>query len=177
MAVYSKDTIFKLKALGTYQLVYATTGLALTLWLLQQGNLKFHMVMAVFILVTGMYLFGVYCGILCFQADKKCPQYSSINQYLQLFGFSIMGYGFTYVAGLSLNLGFDLTNTFIIRLKMQLFSIWHIEFDNHSDVILLNLNIAALLVIIIIERMKKVMRKEEEAELLTIEGEQTLSKR
>lgn len=135
--------------------------------MLQQG-FQFPQITIVFIIVTLMYLFGIYSGISCFQTKEKCLWYSSVNQYLQLVSFSIVGYGFKYVDGISLNLGFDLTTDFAIRLKMEIFSFWHIDFNSHSDVILVNLNIVALIVILLIDKMKKRMKQEIEEELLTI---------
>ena len=171
MSTFSSDTSFKLKALGIYQLVFAMPGLGLTLWLLLKEGIQFRAITFVYVAVALLYVFGVYCGIMCFQTSRRCLQYSSINQYLQLFSFSIGGYGFMYCAGFLLNLGFDLTGDFLVSFKVELFSMWHIEFDSHSNVILVNLNIAALLVIFIIDRLKKEMKQEIEAELLAIDGE------
>lgn len=168
MTTFTRGTVFKLKALGIYQLIFAITGLGVTMWVMLQQGFQFPQITIVFIVVTLMYLFGIYTGISCFQTKEKCLWYSSINQYLQLASFSIAGYGFKYVAGLSLNLGFDLTTGFMIRLKLELFSFWHIDFNSHSDVILVNLNIVALIVILLIDKIKKQMNQEIEEELLTI---------
>jgi hypothetical protein len=168
MTTFTPDTVFKLKALGIYQLIFAITGLGVTLWLLLQQGFQFPQITVVFIVVTIMYLFGIYSGISCYQTKEKSLWYSSINQYLQLVSFSIVGYGFRYIAGLSLNLGFDLTTGFTIRLKMEILSFWHIDFNSHSDVILINLNIVALVLILLIDKLKKQMKQEIEEELLTI---------
>ena len=44
-------------------------------------------------------------------------------------------YGFKYIAGPSLNVVFDLTTDFAISLKMEYYSLWHIDFHSPSDVI------------------------------------------
>jgi len=168
MATFSSDTVFKLKALGIYQLIFAITGLGVTVWLFLQEGFQFPQITIVFIVVILMYLFAIYCGILCFQTKEKCLWYSSINQHLQLVSFSIVGYGFRYDSGLSVNLGVDLTTGFALRLKLEILSFWHIDFNSHSDVILVNLNLVAFAVIIIMDQIKKQMNHEIEEELLTI---------
>lgn len=168
MATFSSNTVFKLKALGIYQLIFAVTGLGVTLRLFLQEGFQFPQITIVFIAVILLYLFAIYCGISCFQTKEKCLWYSSINQYLQLVSFSIAGYGFMYDSGLSVNLGIDLTTNFAIRLKMEIFSFWHIDYNSDSNVILVNLNLVALAVILIIDQMKKQMKHEIEEELLTI---------
>ena len=168
MTTLTSDTVFKLKALGIYQIIFAIIGLGVTLYFMLKEGFQFPQITIVFIVVILMYLFGIYSGISCFQTKEKCLWYSSINQYLQLVSFSIAGYGFKYVAGLSLNLGFDLTTDFAISLKMEIFSLWHIDLNSHSDVILVNLNIVALVLILLIDKMKKQMKQEMEEELLTI---------
>jgi hypothetical protein len=51
---------------------------------------------------------------------------------------------------------------------MEILSFWHIDFNSHSDVILINLNIVALVLILLIDKLKKQMKQEIEEELLTI---------
>jgi hypothetical protein len=51
---------------------------------------------------------------------------------------------------------------------MEIFSFWHIDFNSHSDLILVNLNLIALAVILIIDQLRKQMKHEREEELLTI---------
>jgi hypothetical protein len=51
---------------------------------------------------------------------------------------------------------------------MEIFSFWHIDFNSHSDLILVNLNLVALAVILIIDQLRKQMKHEREEELLTI---------
>ncbi len=154
MATFSRDTIFKLKALGLYQLIFAVAGLGVSLWFIIKFGFQDPRMSIVIFAVTVLYLFGIYSGILCFQKNPKCLLYSSINQYFQLAGFSITGYGFSYVAGLALNLGFDLTSDFTISLKLDLLSFWHVDVDSNSNLILIKLNLAALAVILIIDQVK-----------------------
>ena len=168
MATFSRDTVFKLKALGLYQLIFAVAGLGVTLWFILNFGFRDARVSIVIFVVTVLYLFSIYSSILCFQKNPKCLLYSSINQYFQLASFSIAGYAFSYVAGLAVNLGFDLTNDFTISLKLDLLSFWHVDMGTNSNVILVNLNLAALAVILIIDQVKKTMKQEMEEEFLMI---------
>ncbi len=169
MTTYSKDTFFKLKALGIYQLLFAATGFALTVAILVRTGFQHMQITAVFALVLVLYFYGILCGILCWQKRKQALPYSLVNQYLQLIGFSIVGYGFRYIAGLALYLGIDMTNDFFVSLKLEVLSTWKIQLEDDSDVILINFNIIAMLAIIIINRLRKVIaEEEEEMELLEI---------
>jgi hypothetical protein len=87
MTTFSSDMVFKLKALGIYQLIFALVSLGVTLPLFLKEGFQFLQITIVFIVVIVMLLFAVYCGISCFQAKDKCLWYSSINQYLQLISF------------------------------------------------------------------------------------------
>lgn len=169
MTTFSSNLVFKLKALGIYQLISAIAGVGVTFSLFLQERFQFPQITIVIIaIILMLYLFAIYCGISCFQMKEKCLWYSSINLYLQLISFSIVGYGFQYLSGLAINLGFDLTTDFALSLKMEVFSFWHIDYNSDSHVILVNLNLVALAVILIIDRMKQQMKHEIEEELLTI---------
>jgi len=77
----------------------------------------------------------------------------------------------SFVPLLSVDLGFDLTTGFMIRLKMEILSFWHVDYKNHSNVILVNLNLLALALILVIDQLKKQQKKEMDEELLTIGDE------
>ena len=168
MSGFSSDTTFKLKALGIYQLSFAIIGVGITFRVILQVGFQFTQITIVFFVVMLIFLPGIYSGIACIQKKQDCLLYSSIYQYLQLLNFEIAGYGFRYDAGLSVDLGFDLTTGFMIRLKMEILSFWHVDFNNHSNVILVNLNLLALALILVIDQLKKQKKNEMEEELLTI---------
>jgi len=168
MSGFSSDTTFKLKALGIYQLSFAIIGVGITFRVISQVGFQFTQITIVFFVVMLIFLPGIYSGIACIQKKQDCLLYSSIYQYLQLLNVEIAGYGFRYDAGLSVDLGFDLTTDFMIRLKMEILSFWHVDFNNHSNVILVNLNLLALALILVIDQLKKQQKKEMEEELLTI---------
>jgi len=168
MATFSRDTVFKLKALGLYQLIFAVAGLGVTFWVMLEYGFQDPRVSIVIFVVTVLYLFGIYSSILCFQKNPKCLLYSSINQYFQLASFSIAGYAFSFVPGFAVNLGFDLTSGFDITLNLKLLSFWHINVATDSNAILINLNLAALALILIIDQVKKKMKQEMEEELFMI---------
>jgi len=51
---------------------------------------------------------------------------------------------------------------------MEILSFWHVDFNSHSNVILVNLNLLALALILVIDQLKKQKKNEMEEELLTI---------
>ena len=168
MTTYSKDTVFKLKALGIYQLMFGIIAFAITVAFLIRDGLHYMPVIALNAVIITLNLFGVFCGILCYQQRNHALQYSTVNQYIQLVSFSIVGYGLKYVAGPELYLGIDLADGFMIRLNAQLLPIWNVQVGINSNVILVNCNMVAMGVIIIIDKLKKRIAAEEEMELLKI---------
>jgi hypothetical protein len=73
MATFSSNLVFKLKALGIYQLISAIAGLLVTFSLfLQDGFQDPEITIIIIAIILTLYLFAIYCGISCFQMKNKC---------------------------------------------------------------------------------------------------------
>jgi hypothetical protein len=169
MSPFSKDTVFKLKALGVYQLLFAVAGCILTAVILVQTGFQYWQITVVFAVVFVLYFYAILCGIFCLQQKKQALPFSLVNQYLQLVSFSILGYGFKYVAAFGLYVGVDLTHDFLLNFKADALSFWTIQLGNGADEIVVNFNLVAMVVIIIINRLSsKMIAKEEEMDILEI---------
>ena len=161
MTTYSKDTVFKLKALGVYQLLFAVAGCILTIVLMVRTGLQYWQVTVLFAVAFALYFYALLCGIFCWQQKKEALPYSLVNQYLQLVSFSIVGYGFKYFAVLALYVGVDLTNNFFVNFNLEVVSSWTILFASSSDAIVINFNLVAMAVIIIINKLSKIIAAED----------------
>jgi len=161
MTTNSKDTVFKLKALGVYQLLFAVAGCILTAVLMVRTGFQYWQVTLLFAVAFALYSYAIICGIFCWQLKKEALPYSLVNQYLQLVSFSIVGYGFKYLAGSALYVGVDLTNNFVVNINLEVVSTWTIRFASNSDAIVINFNLAAMAVIIIINKLSKIIAEEE----------------
>jgi len=141
------------KILAVYQIIGGGLGIILTAYFFSSMALNNTLFILVGLAIS-MYVYSVVCGILIFNKKDNNLIYSTINQYLQLINFSLMGYSFRYVAGGFLNVGIDFTKTLIFKFEAGL-STWHFGFNTDSNTLEININIVAILLISFIDRIKK----------------------
>gem|GEM_PF-496731 len=154
-----KDAKFKLKLLGYYQIVGGVAGWALTICLIAQTITITGLILLLFLVALSLYSFSIYCGIQILKNNKYALNLSLTNQYIQLISFSILGYGFKYVSGLLLSIGFDFTNSVVMKFNMGIMSSWELSFKDDTNQIQLNLNLIALFFIIFIDNLKKSIKE------------------
>jgi len=100
----SKSVATKLKVLGWYQIAGGAIGVLLTIWLLAHTQTINGLLILLFMVAFCLYGLSIIAG-------KKLlgSQYNSgltlsmINQFLQVFSFLFLGYGFMYVSGMALS--------------------------------------------------------------------------
>ena len=113
----SKNTRLKIKAVAAYQIVFGLWGIVLTLQLMFARAYN-PLILMVNMGIIILYAYSIFCGILLFRKHPASLTYSLINQYLQLVGFSIMGYAFRYVAGIFLIVAADVTHGFVLHFNL-----------------------------------------------------------
>jgi len=113
----------------------------------------------IFIIIAGLFLFSILCGIILFQKDKgRGINLSLINQILQLFQIQILGYGFSYIAGVYLGVGFSDTPDIHFLTKSSLFeSSCYISLGTNNYEISILLNIVALVLVILLLKTKNLI--------------------
>jgi uncharacterized membrane protein (UPF0136 family) len=149
----------KFNFLSRYQMVGGIVGLAWEVYLFinsDEINLSI-----IFVLVPGIlfYLFSFIAGLLLFLRKSYGLKLSLFNQALQVIGFSMMGYGFEYVSGISFDIFIRYTDGLDIESNIGL-SNWHILINNDTGIMELSINIVAVVLVIFILRLMKECRLE-----------------
>jgi hypothetical protein len=145
----------KLKVLGIYQIAGGLIGIALTIWLItitEQSAMP--SLLPMYLIAFVLYTYSIFCGTLLLMKKEAGLNHSLVNQYLQLVNLSVAGYGFTYISGVYVSAGFDLTNSSILKMNFGV-STWTLQFNIDTEVVLFNINFVALLLIIFIDKLKK----------------------
>lgn len=155
----------KLKAIAYYQIFGGMIGIGLIIYnlffqLVSITNYKFIF----FLIAAGLYLFSIICGIyLIKERWEKGINLTIINQILQTIQFSIFGYTFIYVSGLTIYTGIDYTNDFLLKFDFFL-SYFHFSLTLNEEVLTVGVNLFSLILIYYITKFKN--RIEEKKELL-----------
>jgi uncharacterized membrane protein (UPF0136 family) len=115
----------------------------------------------IFVLVPGIlfYLFSFIAGLLLFLRKSYGLKLSLLNQALQVIGFSMLGYGFEYVSGISFDIFIRYTDGLDIESNIGL-SNWHMLINNDTGIMELSINIVAVVLVIFILRLMKECRLE-----------------
>ena len=131
-------------------------GIGILLWIPITMPLNFfiqHIILIAGMLTQG---FSICCVIMILKKRKNALTFSYINQCFQILKFSVMGFGFHYVSGLSLLIGIELNETIYILEAGS--SSWFIQLNSDSVTKEININIMALLIILLIDYIKKIKR-------------------
>lgn len=163
----SEDAYHKLDVIAAYQIIGGTIGLVLTGFSIYKST---DISWVLFLIAIGFYTFSIYCGVTLFMNKGTAIRYSLINQFLQLFSFSLLGYAFEYVSGLSLFIGIDFANSLNFKSSISI-STWHILVNDDSGISEINFNLVALFIIIFIVQLKKKTSKQDTENQLAQFGE------
>ena len=141
----------KVYLFGLYEIIGGLVGIFLTLYLIQT-ILEFSILLISFLIVAlFLYSYSIFCGIMLFSKKLVSFKYSRVNQYLQLFGFFIVGYGFRYVSGFFVTIGLDFTEGFSLNFNAGI-STWQINWDQTSNSIVFSFNFIALLLVLFLDK-------------------------
>lgn len=155
-ALRNRERICRL-AFGWYQILGGCFGIVLMLEL--PFIIPFSHWLEYILLLCSLFTFGfsVLCGIKVIRGSNNAYNFSYINQCLQILKFSLSGFGFHYVSGISLFAGVRLTNSdYIFELGT---SSWLIEWDSGSSVKEIHFNLIAILLLVVIDSLKKENKK------------------
>lgn len=140
--------------LAWYQIIGGVLGIGFLLWI--PITIPFNFIIQYILLIAGLLMhgFSTSCGIILLKEKKNALNLSYINQFFQILKFSILGFGFHYVSGLSIMIGIELSNTkYILEAGA---SSWRIEWNSDSFIKEINVNIIAILLILLIDHIKKI---------------------
>jgi hypothetical protein len=164
--IFPGNNAFKIKALAAYQIIFGLLGIWFTVqFIITQLNAPvFLSIDMVFVI---LYSYSIYCGIILFKNQYSGLTHSLISQYLQLVFISVAGFGFRYVSGIFILFGFDLTDSFVVRLNLGV-STWNVQISTHSNELFVGCNLVALMLIIFINKLKNKIAAEQEMNALAI---------
>jgi hypothetical protein len=170
----SNRASLNLKTLGVYQVGGGVIGFALTTWIAAKLGSIPLLVLLLLLIAFGLYVYSIYCGVLCFQQNVAGLRYSLINQCLQLVSFAIGGFAFQYVSGIYLSMSFNFTEAFSLMFGLGISS-WQITIKGYTQLLIINFNIVALFLVIFIANLKKrIQREMVEHQILNI-GEENIT--
>lgn len=148
---FEEHTCYKI--LAVYQILGGSLGIILTAYYFSSFALNNNLIILIG-LAIGLYVYSIICGILIFSKKDNNLIYSTINQYLQLVNFSLIGYSFKYISGFFFTVGIDFTDAINFKFGAGL-STWDLGFNTHNNILEINLNLVAILTLILIDRIKK----------------------
>jgi hypothetical protein len=165
----------RLNALGIYQIIGGILGLISSYWI---ASLSFSIFLLLDLLAAlGLYGFSIYCGILLLKKHNSGLILSKINQLLQVVQFAMLGYGFTYVSGVSFLAGLDLTNGGVLAFNFGI-SNWRVAINSEPEILLVKLNLVAVFLIAAIDKWQKKMHAiKMQQQIASIGTEQVASSR
>ena len=150
----------RLYSLALYQIIGGLVGLFFMVRIFLSLESVESLLVAFLVAGIALYCFSVYCGVYLFIKKDYGLRVSLLNQFLQLVSFSIAGYAFEYVSGLSITIDIDFTNLFNVGFSGGL-SNWHLLFNGDASINFIRLNIFALLLIVFISRLRKKIQIEQ----------------
>lgn len=155
----SNDTQNELSKLGLYQVVGGAIGILMVIWLLFNTTEFPGILVLVFIIMLLFFSYSVFCGMLCLKSKSSALTHSLINQALQIIGFAIFGYAFTYVAGLYLSIGLDLTESARITFGFGISKLI-LNINKDIEATRVDINIVGILVFLWVDRLIKKVKQE-----------------
>lgn len=157
MRLRIKNTAITLRVFSWLQVIGGITGLWLmTSLMLQTGPINGPILLIVLIGLA-LFSYSIYCGKRLLTDENKIPAviHSTINQFLQLFQWSMFGYGLSYSSGAELTLGvqgFEVNFNFAVIVSTFKMAI------NSNDDFFIKINLISVLVIIVLVDMLNELR-------------------
>lgn len=148
----------QVRALALYQIVGGILGIVLTLWVMFRGEIVLtQQVLRISLFAAGLFVFSILCGRMLFRHPQRGLLLSLINQVLQVIYFAFGAYGFQYVAGLRIGLGFDMVGSWTFKFRVALSS-FQFDLGTATGQKFIGINLVALFLIFWIERLQEQVR-------------------
>ena len=153
----------KLEIIGLYEIIGGAIGIGLILWgMISISNFSFLAIL-LYLIVIILYSYSIYAGAKMFKYKESKTIDSEIIQYLQIPKIGLLGFIFTFTAGISFFLGIDYTNDFLFRFDFNLSpSNTKLYFKTDKSLIFFYINFIPILIIYLIGKSKSKIEKEKE---------------
>lgn len=157
MKIRIKNSSITLKVISLLQFIGGIVGLCMVAYLMLRTENITGPYLFVFFIGVALFCYSVYSGKrLFFDIDKThAVIYSIVNYFLQIFHWSILGYGLTYSSGAGLTIGI---NGSTINFNFgAITSSFQISFNSDSE-FFFKVNLFAILILIILFDILKEMK-------------------
>lgn len=157
----SFETKDRIKILGYYQLIGGIVGLFLWIKMLINLDVITGLTFLFILIIGGLYSFSFYVGLITVKSKGKWLLYSQINQIIQIFNISLLGYSFRFISGLGLITGFDWTESLLFKFNFYI-SDCSLSYNYNSDKIIMGFNIIAIGILYYINKLELSIKTEKE---------------
>jgi hypothetical protein len=146
-------------AIGWYQIIGGAIGVILLLYLVFSLIQFSALNILIYVFMLLFFAYSIFCGILCIKYKGNALTHSLINQCLQLMGFAVLGFGFTYIAGTYLSVGLDLSNSVDMKFDIGI-SKFDFNINRDHERTEINFNLGAFVLVYWIEKLIKEIKEE-----------------
>lgn len=150
MELRIKNTKITTKIIGWIQIIGGITGLGIMAFLMLKTGAINGALLLVFLIGISLFSLSIYSGrqLLNKENQKLGLWLSAVNFLLQLFSFSIKGYGLSYCSGLAINIGIEDS---ILKLSANFIkSNFSMSINDQSVTFMITINLIALLALWVI---------------------------
>jgi hypothetical protein len=153
-----------ISTIGWYQIIGGGIGALIILYSLFTAAQLSGLNILIYVFMLLFFIYSIFCGTLCIQHKANALTHSLINQFLQLIGFAVFSVAFSYVAGLYLSVGLDLSNSVNMKFNIGI-SKFDFNINRELERAEINFNLVAFGLIYWIDKLMKKL-KEEKADVL-----------
>ena len=148
-----------ISTIGWYQIIGGGIGALIILYSLFTTAQLSGLNILVYVLMLLFFAYSIFYGTLCIKHKSNALTLSLINQFLQLIGFAFFGVAFTYVAGLYLSVGLDLSNSINMKFDVGI-SKFDFNINREHERAEINFNLVAFAFIYWIDKLMKEIKTE-----------------
>jgi hypothetical protein len=148
-----------ISTIGWYQIIGGAIGAIIILYSVFNSTQFSALNISIYVFMLLFFAYSIFCGTLCLKHKDNALIHSLINQFLQLIGFAFFGFAFTYVAGLYLSIGLDLSNSIDMKFDVGI-SKFDFNINREHERAEINFNLVAFALIYWIDKLMKKIKEE-----------------
>lgn len=159
LIMHKRNYIEGFKWLAIYQIVGGLIGLYSLISPVGEAILHGDTVNITGLIGMILFSYSIFCGITLWQRKSHSLIHTLVNQYLQLVQIVRSGFAFGYVAGFSMTLNLEISESFFPWLKID-FAQFFFNIGSETDTRMVGINIISLLLLLLIHHELKSIWKE-----------------
>ena len=145
--------------IGWYQIIGGGIGVLIILYSLFDATQLAGLNILIYAFMFIFFAYSIFCGTLCLQSKDTALRHSLINQFFQLIGFAFFGIAFSYIAGLYISVGLDLSTSVDMKFNFGI-SKFDFNVNREHEWVEVNFNLVALGFIYWIDKLAKKIKTE-----------------